>query len=195
MKLRSICAFAATIGLAAAVVPASAATMAKPYFAGAGNRLGIAPASDPLIVNPILTGPFSEANPLGTILAIRLLSGNTYDFTFTMAQAASVLTQVQAAFPGTSEPIEFSLWHGAPGGGVLIATSTDSDGPSLTDFLGVGDYYLHVDVITANNELLTGGLAVIPIPEPAVWTLMLVGIMGLGATMRSMRRRPAAVTA
>jgi hypothetical protein len=42
-----------------------------------------------------------------------------------------------------------------------------------------------IDDNTAAGELLTGGLEVIPAPEPVVWGLMLVGIAGLRATMRS----------
>lgn len=174
MKFSSVCMAMAAMGLATAVAPA-------------------APAMT--IVNPILAGPFSAANPLGTIQSIKLVTGNTYDFTFTLSGAASVLTQMQASIPGpTSEPIQYTIFKGLPGAGVLVDMSTKSIAPSLTDMLAKGDYYLQVDYIAQNNELLSGGLA-IAVPEPAAWGMMLLGLAGLGGVLRANRRKPSLAAA
>jgi hypothetical protein len=148
-----------------------------------------------LIVTAIPGGPFSPANPIGTIPSVDLLSANTYDFTFDISGVGSALTQVEASIRGpVSEPIQFSLFSGAPGAGTLIATSALMDGPSLTDTLGIGSYFLQIDNIAVNGELLSGGLQVFAVPEPATWGLMLLGLTGLGAVLRH-RRRPSLAAA
>lgn len=149
------------------------------------------------IVKPFLGGPFSPSNSLGTIQAIKLDKKNTYDFTFTLSPAGgSVLTQIQASISGpTSEPIQYTLFAGSPGSGTIVDTSTLSIAPSLTDSLGTGDYYVEVDFIAKNNELLTGGLDVAAVPEPAAWGMMLFGLAGLGAALRLNRRKPVALAA
>jgi hypothetical protein len=175
MKSRSTCLSVATIGIISAITPAASAAT---------------------IVNPILGGPFSAANPLGTIQAIDLSQANTYDFTFSLfPDAGDVLTQVQASVMGPdSEPIQFGLYAGAPGSGALIATSNLMFGPSLTEMLNVGNYYIQIDYTAANGELLGGGLQVAAVPEPAAWAMILLGVGGLGATLRRFRRGSAVVT-
>jgi hypothetical protein len=153
-------------------------------FASALALAGAAHAA--LVVAPISGGPFSPANPLGTITSVDLNAANTYDFTFVLSGAGSVLTQMQASIAGpVSELIDFSLFSGAPGSGTLIDTSALMDGPSLTDKLGVGSYYLQVDKIAASGELLDGGLQVSSVPEAATWGLMLLGLAGVGMSMRA----------
>jgi hypothetical protein len=153
--------------------------------------LGLAafsPAQAALIVNAVQGGPFSPANPTGTIDAIDLTAGNTYDFTFAIAGGGDVLTEIQAAvFKTGAEPIDFSLFSGTPGSGTLLDTSTFSDGPALTDMLGVGSYYLQVGTIAVSGEQLDGSLEVEAVPEAATWALMTLGLGLAGATLR--RRR------
>ena len=163
---------------------------------GACALLDAASGSATTIVNPILGGPFSPppGSDLGTILAIRLDKLDTYDFTFTIAGAGEVLSQIQASVvgpPAVSEPIEFDLYSGAPGGGTYVTTTSYVVGPSLSAPLTPGSYYLEVlpAYIAVNDELLTGGLAVVALPEPAAWTLMLIGVGGVGGIMRVNRSR------
>jgi hypothetical protein len=142
-----------------------------------------------LIVTAIPGGPFSPANPLGTIPSTDLFQGNTYDFTFGLSEPGSVLTEVEAAIAGpVSEPIDFSLYSGDPGSGTLIGTSALVDGPSMMEMLGIGPYFIQVDTIEASGELFDGGLQVSSsVPEPATWALTLVGMASLGGAVRLRR--------
>jgi hypothetical protein len=124
MNLKSTCSLVATLGVAVALA---------------------APASAALIVTPFNGGPFDPANPFGTFTPLLMSSGNTYDFTFAIGGTGShVLTQLQASSFSGSAAMEFSLYEGAPGSGVLLGDSAMMTGPSLGDVLGAGSYYLQV---------------------------------------------------
>lgn len=171
----------------------------KALAAGVALTAGLAaisPASATVIVKPFLGGPFVGGD-LGTIAAIKLLKTNTYDFTFTLLPGAGpVLTQLQASVAGPiSEPIQFTLYSGNPGSGAFVDMSTKMVGPSLTDSLNPGNYYVQVDFIAVNKELLTGGLQVTAVPEPATWSLMLIGFGGMGLALRRRAAKPASATA
>ena len=155
------------------------------YLAAAAAVLAIsAPAHAALIVSPILTGPFNAANPIGTVQAFIAQPSNTYNLTFTLTEPGVVLAQLQSSIPGLSEPIEFDLFAGAPGAGTLVAQSTDTVGPSVTNILNPGVYYLE-PVQVVNSSLVTGGIHFLSaIPEPAAWSLMLGGVLGVGAALR-----------
>jgi hypothetical protein len=158
----------------------------------AASLAAVTPTSAAVIVKPFLGGPFTGGD-LGTIAAIKLLKTNTYDFTFTLLPGSgSVLTQIQASVSGpVSEPIQFSLFSGTPGSGSFIDMSTLMIGPSLTDSLTPGSYFVQVDFIAVNKELLTGGLEVSPVPEPGAWALMLIGFGGMGLALRRRAAKPA----
>ncbi len=64
----------------------------------------------------------------------------------------------------------------------------------MTQTLGPGSYYLQIDNIAQNGELVSGGL-VVSAPEPMAWTLMLVGFAGVGATLRRRTAKSAAMAA
>lgn len=164
--------------------------------AAAVSLAAVSPASAAVIVKPFLGGPFTGGD-LGTIAAIKLLKKNTYDFTFTLLPGSgSVLTQIQASVAGPiSEPIQFTLYSGTPSTGTFVDMSTLMVGPSLTDTLNPGSYYIKVDFIAQNNELLTGGLDVSAVPEPGAWSLMLIGFGGLGFALRRRAAKLAAATA
>jgi hypothetical protein len=174
MKWKSTSAAAAAIAMAVAITP---------------------PVCSAAVIRAVMGGPFSHSHSLGTIAAIQLLQGSTYDFTFNLAPAGgTVLTQVQASIIGpVSEPIQFSLYSGSPGSGALVDTSALMVGPSLTDILSAGPYYIQIDSIAVNDELLAGGLDVASIPEPASWSVMLVGLGALGGVLRRTGARPGAV--
>ncbi len=152
------------------------------------------PASAALIVNSIIGGPFSPANPVGTIPSTIVLSSNTYDFTFDMSAAGSVETQMQASL-GFPRVIQYSLFSGSPGSGAFIDQSALGIGPTVTQDLSAGNYYLQIDSIAKSGELVSGGLVVSAIPEPMGWTLMLVGFAGVGATLRRRTAKSAAMAA
>jgi hypothetical protein len=170
----------------------------------AASLAAVSPASAAVIVKPITggtytSGPYTDAfqvGDLGTIAAIRLLKTNTYDFTFTIAPfTVSVLTQIQASLGGPQD-IGFKIFSGTPTHPTgTVDTSPVEDGPSLTDRLGLGKYFIQVDHIAKNNELLTGGLDVNAVPEPMAWALMVVGFVGIGAALRRRQANPASINA
>jgi hypothetical protein len=151
-------------------------------------------ASAALIVQPIIGCPCSPASPVGTMPSTIVFNSNTYDFTFDMSAAGSVETQMQASFI-FPRLIQYSLFSGPPGSGTFIDTSTLGIGPTVVQTLGPGSYYLEIDVIAKNGELVSGGLDVTAIPEPMAWTLMLVGFAGVGAALRRRTAKSAAIAA
>jgi hypothetical protein len=160
----------------------------------AASLAAASPASAALIVNSIIGGPFSPANPIGTIPSTIVFTSNTYDFTFTMSADGSVETQMQASF-GIPRLIQYSLWEGPAGSGTFIDQSALGIGPTVVQTLGPGNYYLQIDNIAKNGELVSGGLVVSAIPEAMAWTLMLVGFAGVGAALRRRMAKSAAMAA
>ncbi len=56
------------------------------------------------------------------------------------------------------------------------------------------DYSRHYDGVTFDNLVVSGTSApTSPVPEPAVWSMMIAGFFGLGASLRHARRRGAPV--
>jgi hypothetical protein len=60
--------------------------------------------------------------------------------------------------------------------------------------LSAGSYYVQVDPadIAKSGETVNGSLTVTVVPEPASWTMMILGLGGLGATLRGRRKLAAA---
>jgi hypothetical protein len=54
----------------------------------------------------------------------------------------------------------------------------------------VMSYSCNGGAISCGSDAYTESFALVPIPEPSTWALMLLGFGGLGATMRLARRRP-----
>jgi hypothetical protein len=143
----------------------------------------------------------------GTFPSLTVSAGNTYDYTFSVAPGAVViLTQMQASYTTTVhhhttttlEDVEFTIYPGTPGApGTAIDTSLDEVGAAVSDILGAGTYFVQLDVIRQNGELVSGGLNVTaaPVPEPATWGMMLLGSAGLGSILRRDRRKRALVQA
>jgi PEP-CTERM motif len=163
----------------------------------AGVMLACAPAHA-LVIVPISTGPFSlPGNPSGVIPAGTFAVGtNTYDFTFTTVGATySTLMQMQTSIVATGNPdtLSFKLFKGLPGSGVFIANSGGTTTAATLVSLTAGSYYMELQRVSVPQELVTGGLTLLKavkgggVPEPAVWTTMLVGFGALGAVLR--RRR------
>jgi hypothetical protein len=174
----------------------------KIFVAGvavAASLAAVSPASALDIVNPITGGTGAGGSfvsgDVGTITSLKLSQANTYDFTFTIAPGAFVvLMQAEASSPApvNSELLQFTVYDGtppAPGTGTE-GTSPLEDGPSLTKILGAGAYFMHIDNIALDQELLSGGLDVSAVPEPMTWALMLAGLGGVGATLRRRQTKP-----
>ena len=166
--------------------------------------LGLAgQASATTVVHAIFNCPCSNSNPLGTLLATKLVVGTTYDFTFSLGPpqgtGIDTLLQAQAAIKGpVNKIVAFTLFsnldpptlldpNDLPVAGTNWGTASGTSA-SLDVLLPVGDYFLQVAPTTIKGETLTGGVTVVGVPEPASWALMLVGFGGLGYALRSRRK-------
>jgi hypothetical protein len=167
----------------------------KTLFAGAAilTALVATAASAATFIVPLAGGPFSLTNALATFPGTELLAGNTYDFTFSMAQplngsTATIQIQAQAQKSGDNEPITYDFYSGDPGSGSFLGTSSTGTNANLTFNPGVSDYYVQVTPAYIaegkTGEALSGTILISTVPEPAAWALMLVGFGGLGATLR-----------
>src|SRR5262249_972641 len=120
----------------------------------------------------------------------------TYDFTFTtLGHAYSVLMQMQATKVSTGNPdsVSFELFSGTPGSGVALAPSGGTPtAASLLKSLAPGNYYLELNTNAVPRELVTGGITLFAVPEPAAWAMMITGFGLLGLAGR---RRRSLVTA
>ena len=86
---------------------------------------------------------------------------------------------------------------------INVYADTLADGPSGVDpaatiFAGQGAKPAWVGIYDPSNGLKAqefGSLTITAVPEPATWAMMLVGLGGLGAAMRSQRRKLAITAA
>jgi hypothetical protein len=165
----------------------------------AGVMLAAAPASA-LTVAPLSAppGPYNLANPNGTVTAIHVFKSDTYNFTFTTTGRFDVLAQLQASMfkPVQPQLLVFSLFAGNPGSGTLVTTSgVPITGPAIDVVLNAGNYYLQIAGadVAQNNELVTGGITLTAVPEPATWAMMITGFGLLGLAARRRREKKFAV--
>src|SRR2546425_490233 len=118
------------------------AAMASALIAGAS-------ASAATVIVPFDGSPFSLANPIGTLPATKMLTGNTYDYTFSITNpvgGATFSTQLQAQSQNPAQPqlIQYQLYSGTPGSGTFIAQSSLDFSPVVAFNPSVGDYYVEV---------------------------------------------------
>lgn len=166
-------------------------TTLKSLFVGAAmvSVIGASSASAAVIITAFTSGPFSVSNPLGTIPATKMTTGNTYDYTFTFAMAlgtgSSVQLLAQKLSHGSSipQPIQYSLYSGTPGSGVFQSQSSLDFAPTIAFSPAVGNYYVQVDYIALSGEVAGGAITSV-VPEPASWGMMLVGFGALGIALR-----------
>ena len=80
-------------------------------------------------------------------------------------------------------------------GGVQYALYEDDGGYAPSSLFYCGAVYcLLTGTATSATALTSFSVSVASVPEPAAWAMMVLGLGGLGAALRS-RRRPVAVTA
>jgi hypothetical protein len=138
-------------------------------------------------------GSVSLLNREDTAVATVLNKGNTYDFVFNVVAPdtnATVSTQLEAQFPGgVAELIQYQVFSGVPGSGVLIGSSIKDFSPTVAFNPTPGPYYVEVNTseIAKDGEVASGSVAILPVPEPAAWVVMLVGMGTVGGLIR--RRR------
>jgi hypothetical protein len=126
-------------------------------------------------------------------------NNNVYNFTFTIGPpgGTDALTQLAAAAftAGNPLPIAFSLFSGTPGNPTFITKSPYQVDSTLSLPLDKGKYFIQLVAadVAQNKELVSGGLAVAAVPEPAAWSMMIMGLALIGAGLRQRRTAPALV--
>jgi hypothetical protein len=141
-------------------------------------------------------------------------NGCTYDFIFHLAGLAAgdvttlqLAAQAQIGSPvhAVAEDISFNVFSGAPGATASLPSdanflgfsdNTAPTAPVITLSLGNGDYFLQIAAsqVAVSGEASSGSLTeTATVPEPASWSLMLLGVSALGVTLR--RKRLAAAAA
>ena len=130
---------------------------------------------------------------VGTIKSFHAILGKTYNFTFTIGPPGGTQALMQlaaAAFTqGTPLKIAFDLYSGTPGHPTFMTSSPYQVDSTLSLPLSTGKYFMQLTPqdITQNKELVSGGLAVAAVPEPAAWSMMIMGLALLGAGLRQRR--------
>ncbi|WP_299545442.1 PEPxxWA-CTERM sorting domain-containing protein [Phenylobacterium sp.] len=123
---------------------------------------------------------FGPVNGVGGISQTLATGAGLYDISFDLSNNGGAF--FSADFGGAN------LLLNPPGEGVTHYSFTNvaASGPTTLSFstLDVPAYY------TLDNISVTAG-----VPEPASWALMIGGFFGLGATLRTARRRTAAAAA
>jgi hypothetical protein len=151
-------------------------------------------------------GTFVDGS-VGTVTDFLADKTDTYDFTFTMGPTSNPsLMQLAAAITKHGQPVHlpvaFDLYSGTPnGGGTFLQTTAPTQvNATMSLTLAPGDYYMELTpgYTDKRNELISGGLAIGGsggVPEPASWSMMIVGVALLGAGLRIKGRSGASVLA
>jgi hypothetical protein len=175
--------------------------MNKTFLAGAAaigvtSVLAAAPAQ---ATNFDFSFVSDEFNP-GTVTGVLegLTNGLSVDPTDILITSAPV---TGLSYPFEMSPTSFTYSGGfTVSGGVVtgadFTAGTDADGDvllGLNAFFGNGFGIVGTSDAAANGSGFAGATYTpVGVPEPANWVLMLVGFGGLGAAMRSRRKRAAA---
>jgi opacity protein-like surface antigen len=149
---------------------------------------------------------------IGTIDAVQTgTTAQTFDWVFNLtAPVGKVLkTEIEltAQKNGNTKKIGFNVFSGAPSlpTSHLIYSGFEKS-PTVKLELGTGSYFIEVtssDIFASgssdfavNKETISGNItvkgAVSAAPEPAAWALMMVGVGGMGAALRTRRRKAVA---
>jgi hypothetical protein len=116
-----------------------------------------------------------------------------YYYTFTTNETYTVNFTDTGTKGGAPVLTPFVIDTGAtPGGTVLGASSGGPAGSTDTLTLAAGTYNLYI-ASTATGQAIAGDASVVTVPEPAAWSLLLLGAGGLGGALRSRRSATIAV--
>jgi hypothetical protein len=166
----------------------------------AGLVLSVSGAANAaVVITPVEGGPFSLANPIGTVAGFTAHTANTYYFPFAVTDPGDLLSQMQASLRGAgNQTVQFSLWKGTCGvtcTGVQLGLSALDTGPDLERLISAGSYFLKLNNSGPEGSLVSGSLKLFAVPEPGTWALLLTGFGSLGSLLRRRRRLEAARTA
>jgi hypothetical protein len=140
------------------------------------------------------------------------LSGNTLNYTFTIAPGTTDVLRVTDGFvdteqfavavfdPATGLDVQPTSAPGDTGADVLNCWSCAFFDPehrwSTGEYiLGAGSYIVSGAAIVSPFGAGAGAIELGAVPEPATWAMMLAGFGGLGVMMRRARRKLATATA
>ncbi len=132
--------------------------------------------------NLVLVGSYTPGTDLDSSDLVSFTYGGSdllASFTITQATVGGLFGNIPATLPGPADVFIFS------GDGVF--GSSGANRPDLSGDWCAGDG-------CGADQGIKGVWAAAGVPEPAAWAMMMVGMLGLGASMR-MRRRIATATA
>ncbi len=201
MKLLNVLAgFAVAAAVGAVAMPASATTVTIPDLNPGG--FVYYGSGDASVTYSGVT--FTQAAALGNALLFNI--GSNYYFNADAAlssqQVGVGVENILITLPTfvTSFSVDYSTFNGGAvsfllsNGGSFSQGSTGGVGYSVPDVFSVSSTPFNSVLITSPDYVLTIGDVTFNsgVPEPATWAMMLVGFAGLGAMVRSSRRRLAA---
>ena len=169
---------------------AAAAALSMVLAAGSTHAVTV-------ITKAVPGGPFSADNSFGGLPVLALNKADLYNFTFTLVPPidgdtqTQVQAQIETKLGGSPEPIQFDLYSGTPSGShTFLQTSPVSTSSFLALDLTPGNYFIQIkpSYIAKNGEVDSGSV-ITAVPEPAAWSLMILGVTAIGGALRS-RRRP-----
>ena len=141
-------------------------------------------------------GPFDTSNDIGTIVNTTDGAGLApYQFAFSLNGDQTFTLQLQAVDgSNTAQDIGYEVF--TSGGSQVFTTGGQVPSSTVNQLsLKGGNYYVQVSAsdIASKGEDFYGTLVIVPgAPEPATWSLMILGVGGMGAALRTRRRKAVA---
>ena len=147
---------------ALAAAPATAATL---FPVNSGTTFDLTPADN------------SHTFSVGAAIADR------YYYTFTTLGTFRLFANVSDNGGASLAP--FSVYDGAgPGGALEFSSVSGFFSTAGNKILAAGTYNLELDSPAVANDSIAGTVAVFAVPEPASWTLMILGVGAIGGALR-----------
>lgn len=153
-----------------------------------------------LQTNPLITGPSTSGDTLQVSFDVERLRGGSSVANFGMKEVAGEYTDAFKTLDQSD--VEIAIY-----GATDFSYTSDSFSVQDLDILSGSFQFSLTNLISgppyAEGELVNGDFTVTgltvneapslsaqPIPEPAAWAMMLMGLSGLGAAIRARRRVP-----